>query len=616
MKKITVFLSLLIFLLATSPTLLAQKTNISRVEPLNWWANMNSDEFQILVYGNNIGLTKPVINSKKVSLLRSHQLENPNYIFLDIKIIDREVASSFKIEFKKGSKTLAQTTYNLELRKPQARGFSSKDLIYLVMPDRFSNGDPSNDTPAGILEKADRNNPNGKHGGDLKGVENHLDYIKELGATALWLNPILENNMPDYSYHGYSITDFYKTDPRSGTNKSYKKFVQTCHKQGLKVIQDMIFNHCGSAHWMVKDLPSKDWFNSNPDFRSNFRGSVIADPHASKSDQKQMTEGWFVATMPDFNQRNPLVANYLIQNSLWWIEYAGIDAIRMDTQPYPFKEFMADWGERVMFEYPNFTLLGETWLQKTAFTAYFQSGSPVSGDYDSHLQSTTDFPLYYATKSAFNEDEGWTSGLLKLYYTFAEDFLYNDANNNVIFLDNHDLDRFYTSVGEDINKYKMGVGFLLTTRGIPMVYYATEILMPGHEHKGHGHIRKDFPGGWAGDKQNAFTKSGRTKAQNEAFDFMKKIANWRKTSKPVTEGKMMHFLPENNTYVYFRYTKNESVMVVLNNHNTDSRTIKTDRFNEIMKGYSAGFEIISGKKVDISEIKIPKKSIMIIELKK
>ncbi len=606
---------ILVLVLITS-SLFAQKIELQRVEPPNWWVGMENENLQILVYGENISQTDVIIKSDKVEWVKINKVENSNYLFLDLKINKNATAGEFEIIFKKGKKTKGKYTYVLNQKSEMQRGFSSADAIYLLMPDRFANGNTENDSEESMLEKADRKNLDGRHGGDIQGVINHLDYIKELGMTAVWLNPTIENNNKDYSYHGYGITDFYKTDARFGTNEDYKNLSDEIHKKDMKLIMDMIFNHCGIGHWWVGDYPTKDWTNSNPDFRSNFRGSTISDPHSSTSDLNQMVQGWFVTTMPDLNQNNKYLATYLIQNSIWWIEYADLDGIRMDTQPYPYKEFMSEWAKQVMTEYPTISLLGETWLQKVPFTAYFQGDSPISGDYNSHLQSTTDFPLYYAIKDALNEEEGWTSGLLKLYCVLAQDFLYADANKNVIFMDNHDLDRFYTSVGEDINKLKMGIAFLLTTRGIPMFYYGTEILTSGQEHKGHGHIRTDFPGGWASDKANAFTEKGRTKDQNEIFNFTKKIANWRQTNKAVTEGKLIHFLPENNTYVYFKYTENEAVMVILNNHNSESRTIDCSRFNEILKDYSSGKDIISDKNFDnLKEITISKKSAMIIELK-
>jgi glycosidase len=367
----------------------------------------------------------------------------------------------------------------------------------------------------------------------------------------------------------------------------------------------------------MNDIPMNDWTNTNSEFRSNFRGSTVPDIHASNDDIKRMTEGWFDKHMPDLNQNNPFLAEYLIQNSIWWIEFAGLDGIRMDTYPYPFKEFMTKWTERVHKEYPDITLLGETWLQKPAFTAYFSENNSISGNYNSGLNSVTDFPLYYATRDAFNQQDGWSEGLASIYYILAQDFLYGNPYNNLIFLDNHDLDRYYTSVGKDIKKMKMGLAVLLTMRGIPMLYYGTELLTEGEEHKGHGYIRTDFPGGWKEDKINAFNEEERTFEQNDSYNYIKTIATWRKTSKPVTEGKFMHFVPENNVYVYFRYTNNEAVMFILNNHPSEKRLINTNRFSEILNNYSTGINILTKEITDIKKsIEIQSKSAIILELKK
>ncbi len=610
MKKL-----IFLIILFASVSISAQENYIQQIEPPNWWVKMKNPNLQLLIHGKKITDSKVQIISDKVKLLKVNRVDNPNYLFVDIKINKDAKPGTFNIIFTNG-KVLTKHKYELKKKSNRKRGFSSADFIYLLMPDRFANGNTKNDTAVGILEKTNREDPNGRHGGDIEGVINNLDYIKNLGITALWLNPTIENNNPKYSYHGYAITNFYKTDPRFGTNQDYKKLADELHKKDMKLIMDMIFNHCSINHWWMKDLPTKNWANTNPDYRSNFRGSTISDIHASKNDRKRMTQGWFDEHMPDLNQHNPFLANYLIQNSLWWIEFADLDGIRMDTQPYPFKDFMADWAKKVHEEYPDFTLLGETWLQKPAFTAYFSGNSPISGNYNSNLNSTTDFPLYYASRDAFNQSDSWTEGLSSIYYILAQDFLYKNAGNNLIFLDNHDLDRYFTSVGEDINKLKMGLAFLLTCRGIPMIYYGTEILTTGHEHKGHGHIRTDFPGGWKNDKINAFTKEGRTKEQNEIYNYIKKIADFRKTNEAITKGKFLHFVPENNVYVYFRYIENKAVMILLNNNNLEERTVDCKRFNEILKGYSSGKDIISEKIYNLDKITIDKKSSLIIQLKK
>ncbi len=597
-----------------SLSLASQTVNIKRIDPPHWYIGMKNTSFQLMVYGENISTCDVNINSNSVNILKVNKTDNPNYLFIDLNVKPDAVAGNFDLVFKIGKKSIKRS-YELKNKTAGTRGFSPADLIYLLMPDRFANGNPDNDSHPLSLEKANRNNPNGRHGGDIQGIIDHLDYFQELGITALWLNPTLENNNPEYSYHGYAITDFYNTDPRHGSNEDYLRLSDELHKKGMKLIMDMIFNHSSINHFWMKDIPCKDWANTAPDFRSNFRGSTLADMHASESDIKRMNEGWFDSHMPDLNQHNPFLATYLIQNSIWWIEYAGLDGIRMDTHPYPFKDFMAEWAKRVRDEYPDITLLGETWLQKPAFTAYFSENSPISGEFNSHLNSVTDFPLYYATRDAFNQKDTWTEGLLNIYYIIAQDMLYGNPYNNVIFLDNHDLDRYFTSVGNDPRKFKMGLTFLLTSRGIPMLYYGTEILKTGSEHQGHGFIRTDFPGGWIGDKYNAFTYEGRTNEQNEIFDYIKKVAAWRKSSKPITSGKLMHFVPENNVYVYFRYTKDQAVMIMFNNHDTEKREVDLTRFSELLSKYSKGFTVPDRKVIDLSKpLVLPEKSALILEL--
>jgi glycosidase len=593
-----------------------QEGKLNRVEPANWWTGMKDKSLQLMVHGKNIGTTTPIFPKGEIEIVKTHKVENNNYLFIDLIVNSNVKPGNYKLQFIENEKVVAEYDYELREKSDIKRGFSAADLIYLVMPDRFANGTPENDSHPDMIEKADRNNPNGRHGGDLQGIINHLDYLKDLGMTTLWLNPFFENNMDDYSYHGYAITDFYNTDARFGDNNLYKKLVDESHKKGMKVIMDVVVNHCGINHWWMKDLPTKDWINSHKKFQTNYRGSVIADPHASKFDRNQFSSGWFVETMPDLNQNNKFLAKYLIQNMIWWIEFSGIDGLRMDTQPYAEKDFVAKYAQSIRAEYPEFTILGETWLQKVALTAYFQENSPVSRGYNSHIPTNTDFPLYYAIKDGLNQEDGWTSGLAQIYYVLARDFLYNDPFQNVIFIDNHDLDRFYSSVGEDMRKYKMGLGILLTMRGIPMLYYGDEIAMTGLEHTGHGNIRKDFPGGWQEDERDAFTAEGRTETENEAFDFIRKIANWRQSSEAISKGGLTHFVPENNTYVYFRHTENEAVMIILNNHSEESKTIDGKRFAEVLDNYKNGKDIITGDNVtDKSTFNIKAKSIRIIEFK-
>jgi len=617
MKKFTLLVIYGLTCLLTQ-SLVAQEIKLSRVEPMFWWTGMKDQNLQLMVYGQNIANADVKIETDKIKSFAVQKVKNVNYIFIDILISDNATPGKFDINFSKGKKKVASYSYELKARTPRKHGFSSEDVIYMLMPDRFANGTTANDAPAGIREPSNRKNPNGRHGGDLKGMTDHLDYIKTLGATVVWATPFLENNMDSFSYHGYAITDFYKTDARCGTNDDYALFVNTAHDKGLKIIMDMVFNHIGSCYYWMTDLPTEDWIHQFKEYtRTNYRSESLVDIHALESDKTLLTDGWFDRTMPDLNQKNPFLKTFLIQNTIWWIEFAGIDGIRLDTQPYPDKDMVAAWAKRVKLEFPDFTLLGEAWLQKEAHTAYFQGGARNLDGYNSNMDCVTDFPMYFALTSGLNQNDNWTDGLAKLYYVLSQDFLYSNPNNLVIFADNHDLTRFYNSVNFDINKFKMGIGFLLTTRGIPSLYYGTEILMDEKSGYGDGYKRKDFPGGWANDTINAFTQKGLTAEQLDAYQFVKNICNWRKTKAAITKGKLKQAIPNNETYIYFRYTDNECVMVIMNNSSRETKTINTANFGECLNGYKTGKEIITGQIItNLDKIKIPAKSIMIIDLEK
>lgn len=595
--------------------------NIERVEPPFWWTKMNNPEVQLLVYGNNIGTTEASLDYQGMELVKSEKVENPNYLFLTLRMDESCEPGIVTIQFSREDKTVATWDYELLERKAgseKRKGFDRTDALYLLMPDRFANGDPSNDDVQGMLEKANRENPDGRHGGDIKGIVENLDYIAETGFTGIWINPLVENNNPDFSYHGYAATDFYNIDARYGTLEDYVTLVNTCHDKGLKVIMDVIFNHCSIHHWFIKDLPSEDWIHQHETFeRSNFRAPTIMDPHASEYDRIKMLTGWFDHVMADLDQRNPLVSIYLIQNTIWWIEFSGIDGIRVDTQPYPYKEFMSDWGKAVFEEYPDFNVVGEAWLQKEAMTAYFQAGSPNPDGYNSYLPSVTDFPLHGALNTAFNEEETWTNGLLRLYYVLAHDYLYGDPFQNLIFVDNHDVDRYFTAVQEDLDKWKMGMVALATLRGIPCIYYGTEILMNGRKDDGHGQIRKDFPGGWEGDTVNVFNRKGLSEEEKEAYTFLNKLYNWRKKQSVIHTGQFKHFIPDDNTYVYFRYNDDQCVMVALNNSSKELKALDHKRFIECLEDYTMGIDVMTGNPINYLEaFTIPPKSALLIELKK
>ncbi len=596
----------------------AQDIKLQRVEPGNWWAGMKSHELQLMVYGENLSDAGVSIEYPGVQLLSVSRVHNPNYLFIDLKLAKDVKPGTFDIRFNIGGREAATWKYELKAREEGSalrEGFNSSDVIYLITPDRFVNGNPQNDHVEGMKEKPDRSNRNGRHGGDIRGIINSLDYLQQMGFTAVWLNPVLENNMTGVSYHGYSTTDFYKVDPRFGTNEEYRELNDELDKRGMKLIMDMIFNHCGSEHWWMDDMPMPDWLNGYPKYTiTTHRRTVNMDPHVSEADKEAMVDGWFVPTMPDLNQRNPFMKKYLIQNSIWWIEYAGLEGIRQDTWPYPDMDMMAEWAQRVLEEYPHFNIVGEEWSVNPAIVAYWQMGQVNLDGYHCPLPSLMDFPLQDAAVKAFRHEDKGGQGFLGLYEMIANDFLYPDPYNLVVFPDNHDMSRFYVQVGEDVSLLKMGLAFILTTRGIPQLYYGTEVLM-SHPGDSHGDIRADFPGGWAGDKVNAFTGAGLTPAQKDMQQYISTIQNWRKNSKAIHDGRLKHFVPQNGIYTYFRYNGDETVMVILNKNNSP-QVLNTERFSEIMGGYKSGREIITSAEVgNLKEIKVPAMSAMIIELK-
>ena len=614
-KALTLIAIVLIAVLPSIAAIKPIKPSLDRIEPSFWWTGFKNPMLQLMVHGEKISETRPEIKYEGVELVASSAVENPNYLFLDLRLSPAARPGTFEIQFKQNGKAIITTTYELKAREKNSSeriGFNSSDVMYLIMPDRFANGDPSNDSKADMPEKANRQDPNGRHGGDLKGIQDHLDYLRDNGYTAMWVNPVLENNMPNISYHGYSTTDFYKVDGRLGTNEDYRQLSIEGKKKGIKMVMDMIFNHCGSSHWWMKDMPMKDWLNGYPNFKiTNHKKTVVQDPYVSESDSKELTDGWFVPTMPDMNQRNKFVANYLIQNSIWWIEYVGLDGIRMDTYPYPDKQMMADWTFSVMKEYPNFSIVGEEWNTNPAAVAFWQKGKINANGYVSDMNSLMDFPIQNAVVKSMTDS--WEFN--HLYETLALDFLYPKANDLVIFADNHDTERFFTAIGEDVSKLKTAMTFLMTTRGIPQVYYGGEILMTGFKREGDGFLRKDFPGGWQGDQVDGFKGTGLSSAQLDVQQFMKKLLNWRKGKYLIHSGLLKHYYPTDNFYVYFRSNEKESVMVILN-LNSEDKTLNTKRFSESLKGFTSAREVMTGKTVnDLSNISIPAKTSLILELK-
>ncbi|HET6540457.1 MAG TPA: glycoside hydrolase family 13 protein [Chryseolinea sp.] len=611
---------LVVLVLLTGPVV-AQKNAVQfqHVEPPFWWVGMKTTSLQILFYNKDVNVSEYTasLDYAGVALKSVKKVSNPHYLFLTLEISSDAKAGTVPIAFTFGKKKFTHQ-YALKAKDTSAnriQGFNSSDVIYLIMPDRFANGDIKNDSLPGMLEGAHREKPESRHGGDLKGISDHLDYIKDLGVTAIWLNPVLENNQPRSSYHGYAITDLYKIDRRFGSNEDYLAFINKSHQLGLKVIQDMVMNHIGNYHWLFKDLPEKNWIHQFPEFtRSNYQSSVVSDPYQSEYDANLISNGWFDTTMPDVDQTDPLFATYLIQNTLWWIEYAGIDGIRMDTYPYPDKNFMARWVQEVLNEYPKCNIVGEVWFENNiANTAYWQRGSKNKDGYQSTLPSVTDFPLCFTLPKALNEPAGFDTGLRKLYNILCQDFIYPDPNNNLIFLDNHDMTRFFLSVGRDVRKLKMGLAFLLTTRGIPELYYGTELLMDG-DGGYHPNVRKDFPGGWPGDNANGFTAAGRTEDQTEVYEYIKKLLTWRKAQPLIHTGKLLHYIPQDNVYVYFRYDAKKSIMVVLN-ANDKEKTIDTAPFAQPLKKFTKGKDVTTDQEwQSASTLKILPWTVMILAL--
>ncbi|MCB2218858.1 MAG: glycoside hydrolase family 13 protein [Bacteroidetes bacterium] len=611
------FLILSVFI---ANSLSAEDIELKRIEPPNWWVGMKNPNLQLLVYGKNIAKTTPEINHPGIELKEVKRTDNPNYLFLNLTLKNELQAGNMTITFTGGEKKILHEYFFKKRREgsAQRKGFDASEVMYLLMPDRFANGDTLNDNMPGMTEKADRNNKNGRHGGDIKGISNHLDYLKDLGIKSLWINPVVENNNPEFSYHGYAITNFYKTDPRYGTNEDYVKLIKSCHDKGMKVVMDMVFNHCSVHHWFIRDLPSDNWIHQFDDYtRSNFRAATTFDPYASDYDQERMLTGWFDVHMTDLNQKNKNLATYLIQNSIWWIEYADLDGIRVDTQPYSYKEFLSQWGEAIFKEYPNFNVVGESWLHKEAFVAYFQEGTKNFDGYNSHIPSVTDFPMKYALSSAFNEKDGWLEGIARFYYVHGQDFLYGDPQQLLVFADNHDLDRIYSSLKNNFASWKMAMALMLTTRGIPCIYYGTELLMEGLEHDGHGFIREDFPGGWPNDPRNAFNKEERTARENAAYEYLHKLIKWRNSRSVIHSGKFKHFIPENNTYVYFRYSDNECTMVAFNNNPNEMKALDAIKYKECLDPYTYAINVITGEPVYFMDsFTIPPKSVLILDFKK
>jgi glycosidase len=601
-------------------------SQVERIEPPYWWSDMKNTQLELLVYGKNIS-NYDVSISNSVAIEKVTKPENANYQFITIDTKNIQ-PQTLTLTFSEKGKPVQTLQYEIKKRVLSAdsyKGFDSSDVIFLVTPDRFANGDKSNDIVSTMNEKTiNREDDYARHGGDIRGMINHLDYIENLGFTAIWSMPLLTNDMYRASYHGYAMTDFYQVDPRYGTLEEYIELSQKAKQKGIKLIMDQVANHCGLEHWWMKDLPFNDWVNYQEDFEnkaplktSNHRRTTNQDSYGSTYDRDLMNQGWFVSAMPDLNQRNPFLATYLIQNSIWWIETLQLGGIRQDTYPYPDKAFMSKWAGAIMTEYPNFSIVGEEWSLNPLLVAYWQQGQKNKDGYESNLTSSMDFPMQHLTVQALNEPESWDKGFVKIYEGLANDFGYANPTKIMIFPDNHDMDRIFTQLKEDVTNTKMALSYMMVLPRIPQLYYGTEILMENTAKPGdHGLIRTDFPGGWQGDKVNAFTGEGLTAQQKDMQQFTSKLLNYRKQSKAIHQGKTIHFAPENNVYTVVRQLDDEVVVLILNK-NEQPVTIDLKKYSELNLNGKSFKNVITDESFIWNEsITIPVKGATLLTTKK
>lgn len=612
---------LLPFLLFASIQMLAAdgKSKLMLLEPANWWVGMHNPSLQLMCYGENMAETTAEIDYPGVSITKQVETDNPNYLFVYLNINEHAKAGKFKITFKRDGKKVATYNYELKDRAPGSatrESFGPADAVYLLMPDRFANGNSKNDKVKGYIETVDRSDLGARHGGDLQGIINKLPYISDLGCTALWITPFFDDNDHPYSYHHYSAGNYYKVDPRLGTNEDYFRLADSCRANGLKLIIDIVPNHCGGVHWWMKDKPSDDWLHNWPEFTSsNYRMSAWTDPHASQTDLEILQKGWFSGSQPDLNLSNPLLFDYLAQAYLWWIESAGVSGIRVDTYPYNDIKVASRFVKVFRDEYPDINIVGECWVKSPLEIAYYQSGNNNKDGFDSNLPSVMDFVLKDVLHTAFNEKDGWDTGMSRFYAHYAQDFAYPDIDNVMNFLDNHDIDRFSVSVNRNVNKYKMGIAMLLTTRGYPQIYAGDEIMLDGIPGNYEGY-RFDFPGGWPDDERNAFIAEGRTAEENEVFDYMRTLLHYRKATPALQTGKMIQFIPYDGIYVFARFDNEKTILVVFNN-NENQVSVPLARYKEVIKDSKSGTEITSGQNIDLSSaLEMPAKSAFVIDLNK
>ena len=614
-RAATVVGTILLAALLISPAIAGP---IDRIEPPFWWQGFVHNELQIMVHGHGIGEFDVSIDYPGVTVNRIERVDSPNYVFVYVDIADSAKPGTMSLQFRNGDLSVARD-YELREKNPDSAhvtGFTAADVIYMITPDRFANGDASNDTIEALGDAQDRSDDYGRHGGDLAGIAERLEYIRDMGFTAVWLNPILENAMPESSYHGYAMTDLYEVDPRYGSNEQYLAMASKMRSMGIGLVMDMVANHIGSGHWWMDDLPTADWLNF-PDTRqiATHKRTTIQDPYASELDKRSHADGWFAETMPDLNQRNALLADYLVQNTLWWTEYLGLAGIRMDTHPYPDKHYMAEWSRRVMQEYPDLVLTGEEWTGNPAIVAYWQRGKDNHDGYVSYMPSMLDFPLQIALmKSLTEEVPWWDSPWTSVYEMLGNDFLYPEPFKLVIFPDNHDMSRIYTQVDEDYDLYRMAMVYYATMRGIPTFYYGTEVLMSHPGTESHGAIREEFPGGWPDSVKNAFTGEGLTDVERDAQEFVRRLLNWRKQKPVIHTGKLMQYAPMKQVYAYFRYDETDTVMVVMN-QGQETATLELARFSERLSGKQSAEDVITGRRYGLNRtLTLEPRSVLLLDV--
>jgi len=596
----------------------AQALDLERIEPPNWWVGMKDPRLQLLVHGPGIGAASVSSGHAALRITGVQRVASPNYLFIDARVAPGTRAVSVPLRFVlKGE--MRTVTYELQAREPgsaRRRGFDASDTILNLMPDRFANGDPSNDDVPGMLERANRSEKSsGRHGGDIQGLIDHLDYIAGMGYTMIWPTPLAENNQPAYSYHGYAATDTYRIDPRFGTNDDYRRLAREARRRGIGLIMDFVPNHIGSGHWWMADPPTPGWLNNGGRFKpTNHARTSVSDPYASRADERAFTEGWFVDAMPDPDQRNPLLATYQTQNAIWWIEAAGLAGLRIDTYGYSDKAFLTAFTRRLMQEYPRLNMVGEEWSSNPLVIAHWLRGAHNRDGYVSYLPSVMDFPLHDVLRRALVEPDSYQGGLNTLYEALVNDNLYPVPSNLVLFEGNHDVPRLFSVLNEDPALWRMALVYVLTMPRIPQLYYGTEVLMTSPKERDDGAVRQDFPGGWPGDAVNARTGAGLSDTQREAQAWLRKLMTWRKTQPAVHRGALRHFYPENGTYVYFRFDANDRVMVVFNK-SAEARTLDAERFREVLPAGAVGTEVTSGQRVDLGgRFTVPARSVMVLQV--